>query len=162
MKSRSGSIGSVNSRLTITTNRNKPGPPVSYPKHYYPPPSTTSVVKQLIGSGATLIYDSRSQINMSKHKPSIIKHQRSIEQTREDLKNTHSLLTGRQLSADYAEIRKPLPSKDDESDENYYEPMLDRTSYNSSRRKSIESSNHHRNGNDSDNNYPVYDMDRKK
>ena len=69
VKSRSDS---VNSRTTVTNNRNhrdKPGPPVSYPKHYYPPPSTTSVVKQLIGSGATLVYDSKTQKSSIKPKP---------------------------------------------------------------------------------------------
>jgi hypothetical protein len=107
VKTRSGSIGSVNNRTTITNNRNhrdKNGPPVSYPKHYYPPPSTTSVVKQLIGSGATLVYDSKTQKGSMKTKP-LIKNQRSIEQTREDLKNTNSVLTGRQLLPDHSKIK---------------------------------------------------------
>lgn len=94
--------------MIITNNRNhrdKTGPPISYPKHYYPPPSTTSVVKQLIGGGATLVYDSITQKGSSKIKP-LIKNQRSIEQTRQDLKNTNSPLTGRQLiSTDYAKIQ---------------------------------------------------------
>jgi hypothetical protein len=94
--------------MPIINNRNhrdKSGPPISYPKHYYPPPSTTSVVKQLIGGGATLVYDSITQKSAPKTKSSLIKHQRSIEQTKEDLKNTNSALTGRQLLPDYAKIK---------------------------------------------------------
>jgi hypothetical protein len=39
-----------------------------------------------------------------KTKP-LIKNQRSIEQTREDLKNTNSILTGRQLLPDHSKIK---------------------------------------------------------
>lgn len=41
--------------------KGKSNPPISYSKHYNPPCSTTSVIKQLVGGGATLVYDSLTQ-----------------------------------------------------------------------------------------------------
>lgn len=103
-KLRSGSISSTNSRTRQTNHRNRPGPPVSYPKHYYPPPSTTSVVKQLIGGSATLVYDSSMQKSAVKTKP-LIKHPPNLQQTREDLRSTNALLTGRQLLPEHRKVK---------------------------------------------------------
>ncbi len=90
--------------------REKTSPPVSYPKHFYPPPSTTSVVKQLIGGGATLVYDSITQPNSIKTNSSITKHQRTIDDRTRILNNSKSILTGRRLPSDassdtYASIK---------------------------------------------------------
>ncbi len=80
-----------------------------------------------------------------KTKP-LIKNQRSIEQTREDLKNTNSILTGRQLLPDHSKIKVSFNDtrkrkdksffqknnhqpQDDDSEENYYEPMTDPPNY---------------------------------
>ena len=46
--------------------KGKSNPPISYSKHYNPPRSTTSVIKQLVGGGATLVYDSLTQETSSK------------------------------------------------------------------------------------------------
>ena len=43
---------------------------MSYPKDYNAPRSTSFVIKQLIGDGATLVYDSLTQNNS----PSLLQH----------------------------------------------------------------------------------------
>jgi hypothetical protein len=45
--------------------KGKTNPPISYPKDYNSPRPTTFVIKQLIGDGATLVYDSLTQNNTS-------------------------------------------------------------------------------------------------
>ena len=85
---------------------------MSYPKQYFPPQSTVSVVKQLIDSGATLIYDSsdrntttQSATTNSLYKFSSIDFNHRVEQ----LKETNLTLNGRQMASnvdedDYATI----------------------------------------------------------
>ena len=50
--------------------KGKPSPPISYPKEHNTPRPTTFVIKQLIGDGATLVYDSLTQNNT----PSLLQH----------------------------------------------------------------------------------------
>lgn len=54
--------------------KGKSNPPISYSKHYNTPRSTTSVIKQLVGGGATLVYDSLTQDNPPCSTPSLLQH----------------------------------------------------------------------------------------
>lgn len=107
---RSNSSSSLNSQQTIPYERpyrSKQGPPVSYPKQFFPPPSTTSIVKQLIGDGATLVYDSslerkastgNSSSSLSLNAPPL-----TIAQRGEQLKNISPGLNGRPSRAESSE-----------------------------------------------------------
>ncbi|CAF1010280.1 unnamed protein product [Adineta steineri] len=178
-KTRTASAGPSNNRTPLAngrTHRERPSPPVSYPKHFYPPPSTTSVVKQLIGGGATLVYDSLAQQRRSKINSPIVKHQRSIEDRTKDLQNTNSPLTGGYRSTDnssdtYAKIKnktqnpyESIRSKDGEIDANIYERIEHQSSNESSERNSFrtprtQSWNHSNiNQQEQEAYYPVYDI----
>ena len=89
------------------TSRARQGPPISFRKQYFPPPSTLSVVKQLIDSGATLIYDSsarKADPPATSAFPIV-----TLNERMESLKGSETMLTGRQISSnldedDYATI----------------------------------------------------------
>ncbi|CAF3570753.1 unnamed protein product [Rotaria socialis] len=98
-KMRSTSSESLNSRIATNNSqsqRNKTGPPLSYSKYFYPPPSTTSVIKQLIGGSATLVYDSRAESRSSNTSSPDRKQQKGIQQIVDHLSSTNSNLLGRQ------------------------------------------------------------------
>lgn len=59
---------------TPPATKGKSNPPISYSKHYNTPRSTASVIKQLVGGGATLVYDSLTQDNPSPPTPSLLQH----------------------------------------------------------------------------------------
>ena len=52
----------------------KISPPISYPKQFNSPRSATSVVKDLLGGGATLVYDSLTQENAPHNSASLLQH----------------------------------------------------------------------------------------
>ncbi len=54
--------------------KGKTSPPISYPKDYNTPRPTTFVIKQLIGDGATLVYDSLTQDHTPHTTPSLLQH----------------------------------------------------------------------------------------
>ncbi|CAF3457211.1 unnamed protein product [Rotaria socialis] len=182
-KMRSTSSESLNSRIATNNSqsqRNKTGPPLSYSKYFYPPPSTTSVIKQLIGGSATLVYDSRAESRSSNTSSPDRKQQKGIQQIVDHLSSTNSNLLGRQRKpkspdSAYATLNnerntqpKLVKSKVDEPDPNNYEQLLRQASKtsNSSSEKDYASAHSdtfdiptRTNGNISTNYYPTYDAD---
>ncbi|CAF4333112.1 unnamed protein product [Rotaria sp. Silwood2] len=179
LKTKSASTESLNTHKAINngrTYRRKINPPISYPKYTYPPVSTTSVVKQLIGGGATLIYDSIAEPSSSKIKSSVTKHKNNIQEIRETLTSNNSFLSGRQLRSDsidsaYATLQKEktnnkklIEPKKDETNENYYEAVSSQTSNDLSGSNDVQASNepfdHDIDTNEDEREiYPVFDID---
>ncbi|CAF3828419.1 unnamed protein product [Rotaria sordida] len=180
LNSRSASTEELNNRMPINNSRiqrNKISPPVSYPKYSYPPLPTKSVVKQLIGGGATLVYDSISESGPSRKKPAVIKHQKNIQQITHTLTNTNSTLSGRQLRSDASDSpsatprknktnkQKLIKSKEDETPESYYEAVSLQGSTDLSDNNDVQGSNepvdhdNNTNENEAENYYPAFDVD---
>ncbi|CAF1238593.1 unnamed protein product [Rotaria sp. Silwood1] len=180
LKTRSGSYESLNNRTPITnsrTQRSKISPPISYPKYVYPPASTTSVVKQLISAGATLVYDSRAESSSSKIRSPVMKPKQNIQKITETLATTNSTLSGRQLRSDspnnaYRTLQtkktndqKLIKQKDDDTAQNDYEAVSLQTSNDVSDNNYVQTANkpfkHDRNSNEneSENYEPFFDVD---
>ncbi|CAF4672913.1 unnamed protein product, partial [Rotaria sp. Silwood1] len=180
LKTRSGSYESLNNRTPITnsrTQRSKISPPISYPKYVYPPASTTSVVKQLISAGATLVYDSRVESSSSKIRSPVMKPKQNIQKITETLATTNSTLSGRQLRSDspnnaYRTLQtkktndqKLIKQKDDDTAQNDYEAVSLQTSNDVSDNNYVQTANkpfkHDRNSNEneSENYEPFFDVD---
>ncbi|CAF1258306.1 unnamed protein product [Rotaria magnacalcarata] len=182
-KMRSASTESLNSHIPTNNSqfqRSKIRPPISYPKYFYPPPSTTSVIKQLIGGSATLVYDSRTESRSSNTSSPDRKQQKGVHQIADHLSSTNSNLLGRQRKpkspdSAYETLKnkrdkqsKLVKSKVDEPDPNQYEHLSRRASNNSnsSSEKDYVSANSdtfdkptRTNNNISKNYYPTYDAD---
>ena len=103
----STSLNTDASTVNARSVRGKDGPPLSYPRNFYPPPSTASLVQQLIGNGVTLAYDSSTEPRTTRKKTTTAPSSSALPQSHVDkrappLTNANSTVRDRPLPSNAA------------------------------------------------------------